>query len=320
MFRPEIKVLDCTIRDGGLMNDSYFTLETVQNVYRALCEAGVDIVELGYRNSRKMFSPTKFGPWRFCDEELLKQVVGDHKCEDTKIAVMQDAHKALPEDLLPKEQSVVDIVRVATYVKDVDKAIHLANNAAALGYESAINIMSVSHVLERDLDEALQQIEEETQVYSVCIVDSYGSLYCEGVEYLINKFRKFLKTKELAIHCHNNQQLAYANTIEAIIHNVNYLDGTLYGLGRAAGNCPLELLIGFLKNPKYNVRPLLDVIGKEIIPLTKQMTWGYTIPYMITGMLNRHPEAGLEMMRLPPTDPDAHDYATFFDRQTRLAD
>jgi 4-hydroxy 2-oxovalerate aldolase len=190
----------------------------------------------------------------------------------------------------------------------------------SLGYEAAINIMSVSHVLERDLDEALQQIEEETKVYSVCIVDSYGSLYSEDVDYLINKFRSFLKTKELAIHCHNNQQLAYANTIEAIIRNVNYLDGTLYGLGRAAGNCPLELLIGFLKNPKYNVRPLLDVIGKEIMPMTKDMTWGYTIPYMITGMLNQHPEAGLAMLALPESDPEAFNYAEFYDRQTRLAD
>jgi 4-hydroxy 2-oxovalerate aldolase len=89
------------------------------------------------------------------------------------------------------------------------------------------------------------------------------------------------------------QQLAYANTIEGIIKNANYLDATLCGLGRAAGNCPLELLIGFLKNPKFDIRPLFDVISREILPLQKVIPWGYNIPYMIAGMLNLHPEAAM---------------------------
>ena len=92
-----------------------------------------------------------------------------------------------------------------------------------------------------------------------------------------------------------NQQLAFANTIEAIIHNANYVDGTVYGLGRAAGNCPLELLIGFLKNPKFDIRPILDLISKEFIPLREKMEWGYIIPYAITGMLDEHPKAAMEL-------------------------
>ncbi|MBD3317027.1 MAG: nucleoid-structuring protein H-NS, partial [Chitinivibrionales bacterium] len=288
MYRPEIKVCDCTIRDGGLMNDSHFTLETVRNVYKAVCEAGVDIVELGYRNSKEQFSPDVYGPWRFCDEEKLKQVT-DGIATTTKLAIMQDAHKAVPEDIVPKSESVVDIVRVATYVKDIDKAIYLANNAQAKGYETTINIMAISHVLERELDEALQQVEEETKIIACYIVDSFGSLYSEDVDYLVHKFQRYLKTKEVGIHCHNQQQLAYANTIEAIIKNANYLDGTLYGLGRAAGNCPLELLMGFLKNPKFDIRPLLGAIGHTILPLKKEFDWGYSIPYMISGMLNIHP-------------------------------
>ena len=157
MYRPQIKVVDCTIRDGGLMNNSYFTFETVQNIYKAVCASGVDIVELGYRNSKKMFSTEKYGPWRFCDEELLKRVTDGVETK-TKLAVMQDAHKADADDLLPKSESVVDLVRVATYVKDIDKAIKLANNATDKGYEATINFMAISHVLERELDEAVQQV------------------------------------------------------------------------------------------------------------------------------------------------------------------
>jgi 4-hydroxy 2-oxovalerate aldolase len=313
MFRPQIKVIDCTIRDGGLMNNSYFTFETVRAIYEAVCAANVDIVEIGYRNSKQKFSPDKYGLWRFCDDEVLKRLTDGIETK-TKLAVMQDSHKAVAEDLLPKSESVVDMVRVATYVQDIDKAIKLANNAVDKGYTATINFMAISHVLERELDEALQQVEEETRVEACYIVDSFGSLYSEDVDYLVHKFQHYLKTKEVGVHFHNQQQLAYANTIEGIIKNANYIDGTLYGLGRAAGNCPLELLFGFLKNPKFNIRPLLGVIGKEILPLQKTINWGYSIPYMIAGLLNRHPEAAMDLMNLPENDPKRVDFVQFYER------
>jgi len=315
MFRPEIKVVDCTIRDGGLSNDSNFTLETVRSVYAAACASGVDYVELGYRNSKEMFSPEQFGAWRFCDEEHLRQATDGIDAGSTKISIMQDAHKAVAEDVLPKEQSVVSMIRVATYVKDVDKAIALANNATDKGYEATINIMAISQEGGPSLDQAVQQIEAETKVQAVYVVDSYGALYSEEVHYLIERFQMFLKTKEIGFHGHNNQLLAFANTIEAIIKGANYVDGTLYGLGRAAGNCPLELLMGFLKNPKFNVVPLLDVIGKTIMPLREDIDWGYHIPYMLTGIRNLHPRDAMEWMERKNSK-DKHDYVAFYDKIT----
>jgi 4-hydroxy 2-oxovalerate aldolase len=97
------------------------------------------------------------------------------------------------------------------------------------------------------------------------------------------------------MHAHNNQQLAFGNTIEAIIHDANFMDATVYGLGRAAGNCPLELLVGFLKNPKFDIRPILDLISKEFIPLREKLEWGYLIPYAIAGMLDEHPKAAMAL-------------------------
>jgi len=313
MYRPQIKVLDCTIRDGGLMNDSHFDFDTVRAIYTAVCASGVDIVEIGYRNSKEMFSPKKFGLWRFCDDEVLKRLT-DGIETNTRLAVMQDAHKANAEDLRPKAESVVDLVRVATYVKDIDKAIRLANNATDKGYEATINIMAISHARDRELDEALQQVEEETKIIACYLVDSFGALYSEDVDFLVSKFQRYLKTKEVGVHFHNQQQLAYANTIEGIIKNANYLDGTLYGLGRAAGNCPLELLIGFLKNPKFDIKPLLRAIGREIIPMQKTISWGYTIPYMIAGMLNVHPQVAMELVNLPEDHADRSDFVKFFEK------
>jgi 4-hydroxy 2-oxovalerate aldolase len=314
MYRPQITVVDCTIRDGGLMNKSQFTLDCVQAVYKAICESGVHIVELGYRNSRKMFDPEKYGAWRFCDDEMIKKVVGDNKYPDTKIAVMMDAHKSSIDDLLPRDKSLVDVIRCATYVKDIDKCIKISNDANAKGYETTINIMSISTAPERELNEALQQIHEETKIKACYIVDSFGNLYSEDIDYFVSKYQKMLPGIEVGVHMHNNQQLAFANTIEGIIRGANYLDGTLYGLGRGAGNCCLELLLGFLKNPKFNMRPLLDVIASHIIPLQKEINWGYSVPYMVTGIMNRHPDEAIKLMMLPEKDPAKFSFRAFYER------
>lgn len=312
MYRPQIKVIDCTIRDGGLMNDSHFSKKTVRNVYKALNESGIDIIELGYRNSKKLFPPDQFGIWRFTPDEALREIM-DGIEPKTKLAVMMDAHKADSDDLKPKEQSPVDMVRVATYVKDIDKAIKIVNDAHSKGYETAINIMAISHSIEWELEEALHQIEEETKVAACYIVDSFGALYSEDIDYYIKKYQKYLHTKEVGVHCHNHMQLGFANTIEGIIKGANYLDATIFGLGRAAGNCPLELLISFLKNPKFDILPVFDVISTEILPMQKEMQWGYHIPYMIAGILDIHPEQAMEYIK-NEKDPDKINYKKFYQK------
>ncbi len=293
MYRPEIKVLDCTIRDGGLMNDWHFDKKMVKDVFEGLARAGVDYVELGYRADKKQYSPSEFGPWRFCDEKDLREVA--YEC-DTKVSIMCDVGRTDYDAFLPASESIVKLVRVATYVKDIDKAIHLGRHVKSLGYEVSVNIMAVSHALEPDLDEALDQLAE-TDFEMVYIVDSFGYFYSEQIHYLVEKYLTRLPGKQVGVHTHNNQQLAFANTIEAIIKGCNRLDATIYGLGRAAGNCPLELLIGFLKNPKFDVRPVFDLIQKYFEPMQKELRWGYEIPYAITGILNKHPRAAMAFMK-----------------------
>ena len=308
MFREEIKVLDCTIRDGGLINDHYFEDNFVREVYKAVSKAGVDYMEIGYKASKNILSPDQFGKWKFCDEDDIKKAI-DGVETDTKLSVMVDIGRVTKDEILPVDDSVIDMMRVACYVKDVDKAIDLVNDAADKGYETTINVMAISRAVDHELDEALQQLEAECKAKVIYIVDSFGALYSENIHYLVGKFKKFLKTKEVGMHAHNNQQLGYANTIEAIRKGANYVDATVYGIGRAAGNCPLELLIGFLKNPKFDLRPILDVISKEFIPLKEKMEWGYLIPYVITGIINEHPRAAMALRKTDKKD----DYLEFFE-------
>ena len=294
MFREKIKVLDCTIRDGGLMNNHDFDFRFVREVYKAISEAGIDYMEIGYKNSKELFSPKEYGAWKFCDDDEIRRVIEGIESK-TKISVMVDIGRVNIDDVKPASQSPVKMIRVAAYVKDIDKAIFMVNHFAEKGYETTINIMAISKDQGVELDEALRQIENESKANVVYIVDSFGNLYQETTEILIKRTKAILKTREVGFHGHNNQQLAFSNTIEAIIHNANYLDATIYGIGRAAGNCPLELLMGFLKNPKFDIRPILDVISSEFIPLSKKIEWGYVIPYAIAGMMNEHPKAAMAL-------------------------
>jgi len=294
MFREKIKVLDCTIRDGGLINNHHFDLRFVREVYKAVSAAGVDYIELGYKNSDKIFSCDEYGAWKFCKEDDIKRVIEGIE-SNTKISVMGDVGRVDMDSVIPASESPIDMIRIAAYVKDIDKAIYHVNHFADLGYETTINIMAISKDQGPELDEALDQIENESKANVIYIVDSFGALYQESVENLVKRFKSILKTKEIGFHGHNNQQLAFSNTIEAIIHDVNYLDATVYGIGRAAGNCTLELLIGFLKNPKFDIRPILDLISKEFIPLRDKIEWGYLIPYAISGMFNEHPKTAMAL-------------------------
>jgi 4-hydroxy 2-oxovalerate aldolase len=306
MYREQIKVLDCTIRDGGLINDHYFTDDFVRAVYQAISKSGVDYMEFGYRSSKELYPPKDFGPWKYCDDDKIKKVIEGIE-SDIKISIMVDSYRVKEQHFAPADESPVDLIRAATYVKYIDSAIELIKKCHDLGYETTCNIMAISRELEHDLVEALDQLAK-SPVDIVYVVDSFGALYSEQIEYLVKLYQEHLPGKEIGIHCHNQQQLAYANTIEAIIHNANYLDGSIYGIGRGPGNCCLELLLGFLKNPKFNLTPILKVIQDHLIPMQKDIEWGYIIPYMVTGILNEHPRSAIAYRKTKDKDKFAEFY------------
>ncbi len=294
-YRPQIKILDCTIRDGGLMNNHQFDDQVVKDVYRACVAAGVDYMELGYKASRKVIVPGEYGAWKYCQEDDLRRIVGDNP-SSLKLSVMADAERTdYHEDIPPKNQSVVDMVRVATYIHQVPTALDMVKDAHDKGYETTVNLMAVSTVPEYALNEGLELLAR-SEARAIYVVDSFGTLYSEQVEHLVRKYLHYCKAagKEVGMHAHNNLQLAFANTIEAIVLGANMLDATMAGLGRGAGNCPMELLIGFLHNPKYDLLPVLRCVQDTVEPLRGKLLWGFDLPYMLTGFLNEHPRSAIK--------------------------
>jgi 4-hydroxy 2-oxovalerate aldolase len=313
-FRPELKVLDCTVRDGGLVNAHRFDDDFVAAVYRACVDAGIDYMEIGYKNSARVFPKDKFGPWRHCDEADLRRVVGDHDAEKTglKLAAMADAGKSdWQTQIQPASESVLSMIRVAFYGHQVSEAVDMIRHATELGYETTANLMAVSNITETEIDTVLEAIAE-TPASTMVIVDSFGYLYREQIDRLYRKYTAALEGtgKEIGIHAHNNLQLAFANTIEAIILGCNRVDSTIFGFGRGAGNCHTELLLGFLRNPKFNVRPIIEIIQNRMLPLRKELDWGPSVPYNITGQLNQHPRSAIEWREGATPD----DYLRFYDK------
>ena len=309
-FRPDIKVFDCTVRDGGLMNNSRFEDAFVKAVYQTCLAAGVDYMELGYKASRRLYSKDEFGCWKFCAEDDVRRIVGDNPTE-LKLSVMADVDRTdYHEDIPPKGQSVIDTYRIATYIHQIPAAIEMIQALHDKGYETTVNLMAISVVQEHELEEALALLCR-TPVDVIYLVDSYGSLYSEEIQALTRLYRRHADAagKKIGIHTHNNQQLAYANTIEALILGASYLDVTLGGLGRGAGNCATEQLLGFLKNPKYHLRPVIHFLRDQIVPLRAKMAWGYDVPYLLTGQQNRHPRSAMAVL----DGPERTDYLKFYD-------
>lgn len=299
-----LKVLDATLRDGGLVNDFYFTDEFVKNVYVANVAAGVDYMEFGYRADKKQFDPEKFGKWKFSSDEDIRAVVGNNPT-NMKISIMADVGRCdYKNDIGPKSESPVDLIRIATYIHTISEAIEMIEYVASLGYETTCNIMAVSTCTADQLSKALEQLAQ-TPVLGVYIVDSYGALYPKQVRKLTRLYHEKLAPfgKLVGMHAHNNQQCAFANTIEAKDMGAKLLDATTYGMGRGAGNCHLEALLGYLNGKKYHVEPTLDLVRCSMLPLKEQgIEWGYNTAYLITGLTNQHPRDAIGATKVNNTD------------------
>lgn len=297
-YRPELKVLDCTVRDGGLINNHQFSDEFVRAVYDTCIASGIDYMEIGYKNAERLFPKDEFGPWRHCHEDDINRIVGNHDPQATglRLCAMADAGKSdWKEQIAPCEQSALDMIRIAFYAHQVSEAIEMIEHCHSLGYETMANLMAVSNISETEVDTVLDAVAP-SPAGTMVIVDSFGHLHREQVDMLYSKYAAAMegRGKEIGIHAHNNMQLAFANTIEAIILGANRADATMSGMGRGAGNCPMELLLGFLRNPKFKLRPVIKLLQDHVHPLRESIEWGPNVPFNLTGQMNLHPRAAIQ--------------------------
>jgi 4-hydroxy 2-oxovalerate aldolase len=264
MFRKDLKVLDCTIRDGGLINNYQFSEEFVKAVYAAICDAGVDIIELGKKLMESDEYPrTKYGAWNFCDEDILKRVVGSYKGSyRPEIAVMFDIGRIDLNGLAAKKDSVVDMVRTACYVPQIDKALDTVKRSKDKGYKTSLNIMAVSAAIETDLNRLMRAWPRRREVEMPLPRGHLRRFYSEQIHLLPQPLQEIRARRELGFHGHYNIQLATAKT------NSASSTGQHAGLhhqrhGSWRGQLPPELC-WLPTNPKFDVRPIYKVIQEHL--------------------------------------------------------
>lgn len=296
MKNKQIEILDCTIRDGGYINNWKFSKELVRESYRALSKSGVTYVELGFRGSKKYFNPDKYGVWRFTPDSLIDEVTSN--INGAKIAVMGDFGKIDMEDFAPASESPVDLVRIAVHKDKLGGAIGLLDKIKAKGYLTSLQCMGYSTYTDQEKHELLRGLKNTTIDY-VYIADSYGSIFPFQIAGL---FEPLLEVGgfRVGFHPHNNIQMAFANSLEAIRLGVDIIDTSIYGMGRGAGNLQTEIILSYLlqqQKNEYNVLPILNCIERFFIDLHRELPWGYELPYMISGILNCHPSYSKEFLR-----------------------
>lgn len=290
-----LKIVDVTLRDGGLVNDFFFDDAFAKQLYKANLTAGIDYMEFGYRASKKQFDDSKFGKWKFTSDDDIWEVIGE-KNPRMKLSLMVDVGRTdYREDIAPRSKSPVDLFRVATYIETIPEAIEMINYISSLGYDTTCNIMAITKCTDEQIANALYAVAQ-TPALAVYIVDSYGALYPKQARKLTRLYHKILAPvgKEVGMHAHNNQQCAFANTLEAKDLGAKWLDGTAFGMGRGAGNCHSEALVAFLNGKKYHVEPLLKLVEEWMLPMKeKGIEWGYNTSYMLTGLTNQHPRTAI---------------------------
>ncbi|MFG1691090.1 hypothetical protein ACGF5M_02850 [Gemmatimonadota bacterium] len=289
------KILDCTIRDGGYLNDWRFEPQAVREVYRSASHAGIDIVEIGFRGSEEHFDPAKFGPWRFTPDEGIREVT--RGIQGAEIAVMGDFGKISPDDFGPAEESPVSLVRIAAHKNKVYDAIDLLPRIREKGYKVALNAMGIVGYETNEILALADRVGSAEMDYFY-LADSYGSIFPNQIPELFAPFLT-IPNLEVGFHPHNNLQMAFANTLAAIEAGVQIVDSTMFGMGRGAGNLPTEILLSYMQKlhpDRFNPIPILNCIDLYFLRYLKDHPWGYLLHYMISGMLECHPNYAMNLM------------------------
>lgn len=276
-------ILDCTLRDGGYYTNWDFSTPTVDSYIQAMNSLPIDYMEVGYRNNPSRDYLGKFG---YTPVSALRQI---REICSKKIAVMLNEKSTKPTDLpnlLMPIKGLVDMVRLAVDPKNIDRAIELSKSVKDLGFEVGFNVMYMSMWSEMDgFFPKLRAIDDTADLF--CMVDSFGGISPKEVKRILTEVRQYINVP-IGFHGHNNLQLGLINTLTAIDNDIDYVDATIMGMGRGAGNLEMELLLTYL-NKHEGLEVDFNVLGDVIIafaPLKEKYGWGTNLPYMLSGANN----------------------------------
>lgn len=292
MVMRTISLLDCTLRDGGYVNDWNFGRGTSLSIINRLIESGVDFIEVGFLDDRRPFDlDHTIQP----NTESMMKLFGNIDKKQSKLVAMIDYGTCDISNLQECSETNLDAIRLIFKKEKIDGAIPFAKELQSKGYKVFLQLVSITAYTDRDL---LYLIDRANEIvpFAVSIVDTYGLLHKEQLLHYFEMLdHNLLEEITIGYHSHNNFQLGYSNSIAFLEHRSNrnvLVDGTLYGMGKSAGNAPLELLAMHLNNvyyKNYSIASLLEAIDNNIMSIHRKKPWGYSYVFYISAVNDCHP-------------------------------
>ena len=290
MKNPNLKILDCTLRDGGYYNNWNFDIKNAYKYLKSSYSANIDIIEIGF----KFFEKNKnYGSFAFVDSKLMKRIPKNRK---TKIAIMINAddflkikgnYKKYLNNLFIKKTEP-EVIRIATHFRDYKKIIKYIKHLKSLNYKICFNLMQIKGVSNQELSRCLKDLKLSKSVDVFYFADSFGNLTPSDVKKICKTINKYWN-KEIGIHSHDNCGLALRNSIQAYKCGVTWIDGTIQGMGRGAGNAKTESLLKYFSKFNYYPNSINNVSKNYFYNLKKKYKWGKSKYYKIAAKYNIHP-------------------------------
>lgn len=285
----KISILDCTLRDGGSLNNYLFGERNIFDIFQKLNNANIDIIETGFidNNSTENFNSSLNPNNKFFDN--LSKKIQNKKCH---AVAMIDLSKYNINHFDISTANNLNGIRIMFKKEQLNSAINFAKQLKELKYEISLNPVSITSYNEEELNNLFNAVND-LMPNTVYIVDTYGLLNTTETINLYNKFNQNINEKiAIGYHSHNNMQLSFANSIAIINQNDKrniIIDSSLYGMGKRAGNTPTELIAEYMntnKNKDYNLTTISSLIEEIILPLHNQFEWGYSLIHY-TAAINK---------------------------------
>lgn len=286
----QVKILDCTLRDGGYVNNWDFGKSNIDFIIAKLSDAQIDIVECGFYSPRKKYDADRTIYTRFADILDIAK-----KNADRDIACMVNYGECDLTELTQSDGSCRVNIRVAFHQKDLENALHFCEGVQEKGYEVFVQPMNTVSYSDEDFKILFDRCNAMNP-RAVYIVDSFGSMKPDQLKQLSSLYCENLKsTICIGFHSHNNLQMSFTNSQELLHQNVNrniIIDSSVLGMGRGAGNLCTELLTMYLNDnygKNYGIIPILEIVDNCVAAIFARQPWGYSMPYYIASVNGCHP-------------------------------
>ena len=292
-----IKVLDCTLRDGGYINNWYFGEKNIKSIINFLEDAKVDIIECGFiRDVEEDNNSTVYASM-----EQVSRVIYPKK-KNTLYAVMIEYHNKIENKISNHDETTADIIRVTFRRKEWTEAKTVVKELIKKGYKVCVQPVGTVSYIDEELLKLISDINA-IKPYAFYLVDTLGVMYRHEMRrlfYLIDN--NLSKEITFGLHSHNNLQMSFSNAQEMIRmarQRDIIIDSSAYGMGRGAGNLATELLVEYINSnisQTYSLTPILNIVDKHLMPIYASKRWGYDLPYYLSSVTKCHPNYATYLM------------------------